>query len=63
MTPVVATEPPLDAPLLLEMRAVPIREPTIVRRARGGISKRAIRRLHIGEPPGQAARGIGMMQL
>lgn len=45
---IVAAEPPLNAPLSLEMRAVPIREPAIVRCARGGIGKTAICRLHVG---------------
>jgi len=61
--PVVVVEPTLDEPLTLEMRALPIHKPTIVRCAHGGIGQRAIRRLHVGKPRGQEARGIGVVQL
>lgn len=63
MVPVIAAEPTLDALLSLEMRTLSLCEPPIVCGAYGRIRKRAIRRLHVGEPRGQAARGIRMMQL
>lgn len=63
MISVVAVEPTLDASLSLEMRAFFICEPAIVGCTHGGIGETTIRCLYVGEPRGQVARDIGMVQL